>query len=326
MDAKHLSHFFASDLPTLVIVAFIIYLIFWNRVLQNRVDAKTRHLKDQMEQNRLLYQNLMDRERLKQDYFLSLSHELRTPLHVILSALQLQEESSMSTNMEEQQSRNKRICSLIKGNSYRLLRVISNLIDINKLDAHALTLKPVTVNLGEETRKIFEAVKPWFQKKSIQISFEEMDSGLITTCDREHFTRVVLNLLSNALKFTPAGGDVLITMIRNRISGNIVLSIKDSGNGIPEENQQRIFEKYLQLDRELIRNTEGNGLGLAIVKGLVELEGGSVQVVGSSGKGAEFRVQYPVKETTGNVVEEDNVHRETLDYCVRMEFTEILHD
>ncbi len=324
MEQDFIADFIASDLPALLLAALVIYLILWNKVLNNRIDVKTRHLKAQMEQNQILYQTLLDRERLKQDYFLSLSHELRTPLHVILSALQLQQEAVSS--MEDQEIRNKRICSLIKDNSYRLLRVINNLIDINKLDSNVFVLKPSSVNLGHETRKIFEAVKPWFKKKAVRLSIEEMDSSLITTCDKENLIRVILNLLSNALKFTPAGGDVLITTARNRISGDLVLSVKDSGIGIPEAEHQRIFEKYLQLDRELVRNTEGNGLGLAIVKGLVELEGGTVQVISLPRKGTEFRINYPAKEAAAQDTDSGLVHRETLDYGVRMEFSELLQE
>lgn len=325
MEQKFIADFIASDLPALLLAALVIYLILWNKVLNNRIDVKTRHLKAQMEQNQILYQTLLDRERLKQDYFLSLSHELRTPLHVILSALQLQQQDAASS-IEEQEIRNKRICSLIKDNSYRLLRVINNLIDINKLDSNVFVLKPSNVDLGQETRKIFEAVKPWFKKKAVRLSIEEMDSSLITTCDKENFIRVVLNLLSNALKFTPAGGDVLITTARNRISGDLVVSVKDSGIGIPETEHQRIFEKYLQLDRELVRNTEGNGLGLAIVKGLVELECGTVQVISSPRKGTEFRINYPAKKAASQDADSGLVHRETLDYGVRMEFSELLQD
>lgn len=325
MEQKFIADFIASDLPALLLAALVIYLILWNKVLNNRIDVKTRHLKAQMEQNQILYQTLLDRERLKQDYFLSLSHELRTPLHVILSALQLQQQDAASS-IEEQEIRNKRICSLIKDNSYRLLRVINNLIDINKLDSNVFVLKPSNVDLGQETRKIFEAVKPWFKKKAVRLSIEEMDSSLITTCDKENFIRVVLNLLSNALKFTPAGGDVLITTARNRISGDLVVSVKDSGIGIPETEHQRIFEKYLQLDRELVRNTEGNGLGLAIVKGLVELECGTVQVISSPRKGTEFRINYPAKEAASQDADSGLVHRETLDYGVRMEFSELLQE
>lgn len=316
----------SRDLIIALLVAVAAALFIWNRVLRYRVDAKTRHLKSQMEQNQVLYQALLEKERQKQSYFLNLSHELRTPLHVILSALQLQDDLGSSETLEELEARCYRISALIKGNSYRLLRVINNLIDINKLDAGALCLKSGAVNLGDETRRIYETVKPWFHKKAVRISYEEAGSKLITACDIESFQRVVLNLLSNALKFTPSGGDVLITAIQNRISGDIVISVKDSGPGIPQEEHQRIFEKYLQVERELVRNTEGNGLGLAIVKGLLTLEGGTVQVVSSPTKGTEFRVSYPVKEAGTQNIDAGSVHRETLDYSARMEFSEVLQD
>lgn len=323
METLNLNPFQSTDLSFLILAFLVILLLFWNKVLQSRVDVKTKHLKEQMEQNQMLYQTLLDRERLKQDYFLSLSHELRTPLHVILSALQLQGDTDGNT-LDELKARNERICALIKDNSFRLLRVISNLIDINKLDAEVLTLKPSPVNLGVETRKIYESVKPWFQKKAVRISYEEGEGSLITSCDRDNYERVVLNLLSNALKFTAPGGDVLITTVRNRVTGDLVLSVKDTGMGIPEAEHQRIFEKYLQLDRELVRNTEGNGLGLAIVKGLVKLEGGSVQVISAPAKGTELRIQYPAKEHPVSMTEAGLVHRETLEYKVQMEFSEIL--
>lgn len=324
MGTFYLSRLLNDNSIILFLTGIILLLFVWNSMLQKRVDAKTRHLKLQMEENQVLYKTLVEKERLKKDYFLNLSHELRTPLHVILSALQLQADAGPANTLEEVETRNERICSLIKGNSYRLLRVINNLIDVNKLDGEVFALKARSVNLGKETRKIYEAVKPWFRKKAVRISYEEMNSNLTTACDVEGFERVLLNLLSNALKFTPSGGDVLITAVRNRVSGDIVLSVKDTGPGIPESEQQRVFEKYLQLDRQLIRNTEGNGLGLAVVKGIVELEGGSVQVISSPEKGTEFRVTYPVKEALVPEIDTGILHRETLDYNVRMEFSELL--
>jgi len=326
MGTLYLSRLLNQNTIIFFLTGIIVLLFLWNSMLRKRVDTKARHLKVQMEENRVLYQTLVEKERQKKDYFLNLSHELRTPLHVILSALQLQEDSGGATTLEELESRNERIGSLIKGNSYRLLRVINNLIDVNKLDGQVLFLKAKPVNLGKETRKIYEAVKPWFQRKGVRISYEEAGSNLVTACDIEGFERVILNLLSNALKFTPSGGDVLITAVRNRISGDIVLSVKDTGAGIPEEEHQRIFEKYLQLDRQLIRNTEGNGLGLAVVKGIVELEGGTVHVISTLPKGTEFRVAYPVKEAGALDIDSGSVHRETLDYNVRMEFSELLQD
>jgi len=326
MGTLYLSRLLNQNTILFFLVGVILLLLMWNNMLRKRVDTKTRYLKAQMEENRVLYQTLVEKERQKKDYFVNLSHELRTPLHVILSALQLQEDPAGSLTLAELEAKNERICSLIKGNGYRLLRVINNLIDVNKLDGQALFLKARPVNLGKETRKIYEAVKPWFQRKAVRISYEEVDSHLTTACDVEGFERVLLNLLSNALKFTPSGGDVLITAVRNRISGDIVISVKDTGAGIPEEEHQRIFEKYLQMERQLIRNTEGNGLGLAVVKGIVELEGGTVHVISTPAKGTEFRITYPVKEAEVPDHDSGAVHRETLEYNVRMEFSELLQD
>lgn len=313
-----------SDWAILLLVLLTALLYSWNKLLQRQVDVKTRHLKEQMDENQMLYHALLEREKLRQDYFLGLSHELRTPLHVILSALQLEMAPAGAEIPSGHDARCQRVLELIQGNSLRLLRVITNLIDINKLDAHALVLNPSQVNLAQETRRLFEAAKPWFQKKTVRLSFEETDSNMTTVCDRENFERVLLNLLSNALKFTPAGGDVLISLVRNRISGDLVLSVKDNGGGIPAADHDRIFEKYLQLERSLARSAEGNGLGLAIVKGLVELEGGSVQVISSEGKGAEFRVHYPAREPDVQAADSQHLHRETLDYRIQMEFAEIL--
>lgn len=294
--------------------------------MKRSVDAKNERLKEQESRNQTLEQQLDERQWLQQESLLSMSHELRTPINVILTALQLQEDSDQADSVEELQARNRRICALIKSNSYRLLRVINNLIDINRLEANAIIIEQEPVNMGQETRKIFEAVKPWFQKKAVRLSFEEADGNLNTVCDPAVFERVLLNLLSNALKFTPEGGDVLITTVRNRISGDVVVSVKDSGIGIPEVSQKRIFEKYVRLENELVRNTEGNGSGLAIVKGLVEIEGGAVQVISAPLKGAEFRVSYPYRTAAEQNVNAGIVHRETLDYRVLMEFSEILQD
>lgn len=295
----------------------LLLLVVWNKVLQNRVAEKTRHLERQVSENKLLISEMTDRRRRRQDAFLSLSHELRTPLHVILSALQLHGEGEPMTQ---------RVSEVVRSNSYRLLRVITNIIDMNRLEAGLLYAEPRSVNVGETARQVYEVVKPWFQKKSVRLSYEEAGDRLITCCDPANLERVLMNLLSNALKFTPPGGDVLITAVRNRVSGDIVLSVKDTGPGIPEEDIARVFEKYLQLDKALTRSAEGNGLGLAIVKGLVELEHGTVQAVSGAGKGTEVRVRYPADTGEETQPRTGAVHRETLQYRAEMEFSEIIQE
>lgn len=260
----------------------------------------------------------------EQKLFLGLAHELRTPLHVILSAIQLQDEGDGAGNCDDTREKYKRICGVVKSNSYRLLRVINNLIDINLLEAGALSANPVYADLGQETRRVFEAAKPWFGKKTVRLSYEEADGDFVTACDPSNYQRVLMNLLSNALKFTEPGGDVLIAVVRNIVSGDIVVSVKDSGCGIPPERRQGLFESYSGFREELVRETEGNGLGLAIVKGLVTLEGGTVQLVNGQGRGSEFRLAYPQKDATVPAKESGHVHRDTLDYMAVMEFSEIL--
>lgn len=320
----HLSNWTESaDVLFGLVLALSLILIM---VLKKSVDRKDRRIMEQQNHNQALEQQINDQQWLQQESLLSMSHELRTPIHVILSALQLQEDSEEAASVEELRTRNMRICALIKSNSYRLLRVINNLIDINRIEAKTIVIEQVPVNIGLETRKIFEAVKPWFQKKAVRLSFEEVDGNLNTACDPAVFERVLLNLLSNALKFTPGGGDVLITAIRNRISGDVVVSVKDSGIGIPEDSQRRIFDKFVRLGDELARNTEGNGSGLAIAKGLIEIEGGSIQVLSGHGKGSEFRISYPARTLEEPNANQGIVHRETLDYRVLMEFSEILQE
>lgn len=313
------SLFFVSGL-------LIVLLLAWNKVLRSRVADKTRHLERQVAENQVLIEAMARREKLRQDIFLSLSHELRTPLHVILSALQLYEESQGTPDSQASAEMPGRICQVVRSNSYRLLRVISNLIDMNRIEVGQICREPAAVDIGQGARQIYETVKPWFQKKGVRLSYEEADDSLVTRCDPAHLERVLLNVLSNALKFTPAGGDVLMTAVRNRVSGDIVLSVKDTGPGIPETELDRVFEKYLQLDRDLTRSAEGNGLGLAIVKGLVQLEGGTVQAVSAPGKGAEIRVRYPADGKGGAAAGSGIVHRETLQYRAEMEFSEIIQE
>ncbi len=318
----HLS--IGAETLVLILGTLVVIAVVWSLMLKKNMALLTRQFNEQLQINNELHQKLSDRRTWKREWLLNISHELRTPLHVILSALQLQENSGIIDDLEELRANDKRICALVKNNSYRLLRVINNLIDINKIDANVLVLKPEPVNLGQETRKVFEAVKPWFQKKAVSLSYEEAGLELNAVCDPAAYERVLLNLLSNALKFTPAGGYVLITAIRNRISGDVVISVRDSGIGIPESSHHSIFERYMRLEHDLVRNTEGNGLGLSIVKSLVELEGGSVQILSAPMKGAEFRLSYPWSEAYETEENKGAIHRETLDYRVLTEFSEII--
>lgn len=180
----------------------------------------------------------------------------------------------------------------MKQNCYRMLRLVNNLIDLTKIDSGYLKLNLKNQEVISIVEDIILSVAEYIESKNISIQFDTEVEEKYMACDEDIIERVILNLLSNAVKFTPAGGNIWVN-VHDR-GNHILISVKDSGIGIPHDKQDIVFDRFRQVDKSLARSTEGSGIGLNLVKSLIELHGGEISLKSEAGQGSEFIVKLPV--------------------------------
>ncbi len=274
------------------------------------------------EQNKLL-DDAREYDKLKNEFFCNLSHELRTPINVMLSALQLLNLNETNKFSIENEVKVKKYYNIMKQNSYRLLRLVNNLIDITKIDAGYFNMRLKNENIVAIMEDITMSVTDYAEQRGLGLIFDTDIEEKRIVCDADKIERIILNLLSNAIKFTPPGGNIFVN-ITDKDSG-ILVSVKDTGVGIPTDMKLSIFERFVQVDKSLSRNREGSGIGLSLVKSLVEMQGGTIRVESQYGSGSEFIIELPEtglseSETIildANIVRESNIER------IKIEFSDI---
>ncbi len=254
-------------------------------------DISERKEREEEKQNILMEK--LKYERLKTEFFSNISHELRTPLNILLGSIQLIDKVS-NTNLYQQNEYYEKYSPIMKQNCYRLLRLINNLIDMTKIDAGFLKMNFENHNIVQVVEDITMSVVEYIKSKDINIIFDTDIEEKIVTCDADKIERIILNLLSNAIKFTKKNGSIFVNIYdKNEI---VCISVKDTGIGIPKEEQETIFERFRQVHPLLNREREGSGIGLSLVKSIVEEHKGNVYLNSEYGKGSEFIIEIPTNE------------------------------
>lgn len=250
------------------------------------INALKRIEKDEeiLQKNKEIYE-ANESERLKTEFLCNLSHEFRTPLNVILGALQL-----LSLNVNDHKE--SKYLGVMKQNCYRLLRLINNLIDISKIDSGFYKTNFENRNIVNLVEEITLSVVPYAEMKGISVQFDTNVEEKIMGCDVDQMERVILNLLSNSIKFTQPGDKITVNFYDK--GKNISIIIKDTGIGIPKNKLNMIFQRFGQVDKSLARNHEGSGIGLSLVKSIVEIWGGNISIESDYGKGSTFIIEVPV--------------------------------
>ena len=244
-----------------------------------------------MEENGILLQKAIESEKSKTEFFTNISHEFKTPLNVILGIIQLFNLQMDSKKSVDSDSYNKYI-QMMRQNCYRLLRLINNLLDITKIDSGYLELNFKNHNIINIIEDVTLSVAEYAKNKGISIIFDTEVEEKVMCCDEEKIERIILNLLSNAIKYNKDTGNIYINIYDE--NENILISVKDTGIGIPEDKLGEVFERFKQVDTSLHRINEGSGIGLALVKSIVEKHGGEISVTSAYGEGTEFTVKLPV--------------------------------
>jgi len=243
-----------------------------------------------------LNQQLRELDQLKSRFFANVSHELRTPLTLILGHTEKLREG---TNLTAAQQLG---LGVLKRNGDVLLRQVNDLLDAAKLEAGGMELSYSEADLAQLVRRTCSNFDTLAHDRSIRLEVTAPGS-LSVEADPEKLEQVLVNLLSNAFKFTPAGGQVRCSLRTENTTR--VLEVADTGPGIPQESRASVFERFRQLEGGNNRRFGGTGLGLSIVKDLVELHRGSVSVDGAPDGGAVFTIRIPQHAPEGTLIERD---------------------
>jgi len=238
----------------------------------------------------------------KSEFLASMSHELRTPLNAVIGFSELMVDGIPGDINEEQ----RQCLSDILSSGQHLLDLINDVLDLSKVEARKIELKLENLNLADIINNVAQTVKPMLDdnRHKLRVNVEE---GLPQVrADKSRLRQIFLNLLSNAVKFTPAGGELGIEAGRN--SDWCQVSVIDNGTGIRQEDQERIFEAFTQVDTLPDGKKEGTGLGLTVTKQLVELGGGRIWVESEYGKGSKFAFTLPLAKGDKPHLGEKNRH------------------
>lgn len=230
--------------------------------------------------------------RAKSQFLANMSHELRTPLNAILGFSEIIQSGMMSGNAEKQCEYGQ----VIHQSGHHLLALINDILDLAKIEAGGLQLRDAEIDLTNILRESVKLMSARAEMGGIELSSEIAPGlpGLIA--DERALKQVILNLLSNAVKFTPAGGRVSV-FARTAADGGLIFGVSDTGLGIAQDDQERVFQSFGQGRHDVVMPDKGTGLGLAIVKGLVEAHDGTVSLQSTVGEGTTFTVTLPPERT-----------------------------
>jgi len=240
---------------------------------------------------RILEENnakLRELDQIKSRFFANISHELRTPLTLLIAPL----ETLLRRFALEPETKD--LLATMHSNGMRLLKLINDLLDLVRLESGRMVTKAEPLNLAEFIKAIASAARQVADDKRLCLeTFVDPNLGTVLA-DRDKLDKIVLNLVFNALKFTPSGGRVELRAEKK--AGQFLLIVTDTGMGISEKNLSHIFDRFWQADGSSKRKYQGLGIGLALVKELTEVQGGDVMVQSQEGKGTTFTVRLPYRQ------------------------------
>ncbi|MGE5393300.1 MAG: two-component regulator propeller domain-containing protein [Candidatus Saccharibacteria bacterium] len=277
----------------LYFLLLIIILYFFRRAIINRERLKNEL---QMEKNEL--HNIQEANIMKLRFFTNISHEFRTPLTLIKAPLEKLIHSGSQLNEEQQQV----ILKLIQGNTNKLLGMVNQLLDYRKLEAGSLVLEPSEGDIVDFCRKSWAVFNLMAEQKNIRYIFQTSVDSQIISFDADKIDKILTNLLSNAFKYTPEGGEVTLSVeklqgvINPLVDSNhyMCIGVADTGIGIPENEVDRVFDRFYTVNRKGFEKFEGTGIGLTLVKELTELHKGQISVSSKEKVGSLFEVKIPI--------------------------------
>jgi signal transduction histidine kinase len=257
---------------------------------RERLERANRQLEESNRELNEANAKLRELSELKEEFLALTTHDLRSPLTVISGVINFFTSGRLGDLTPEQ----KNMVSMMERNTQNLIELVNDLLDASKLESGTMRLDFASIELGGLIAELREQMLPMAREKEIALEAALPDDLPPLRADRAKLRRVLVNLLSNALKFTPRGGRIEVGAARD---GELVrVSVADTGVGIPPEDLARLFDKYEQARSRATRSEKGTGLGLYITRQLVELHGGRINVESEVGHGSTFSFTIPVAE------------------------------
>lgn len=279
-------------------LAYTFYTLFLGLTLYGlrRFELRRAGLKNELERQHFEAEKLREVDQLKSRFFANISHEFRTPLTLITGPLDklLSEDLPLSTKQQFQ---------LMKRNAHRLKILINQLLDLSKVEAGKMKLAASFGDIVQLVRTMTLSFASMAERKNINLVFQSSPEQINAWFDRKKLDKIIANLLSNALKFTPEEGRVSVNLSVGSGHPNskmpsadncLLITVRDTGIGIPAERLQHIFDRFYQVDATYTREQEGSGIGLALVKEFVEMHQGKILVESIVGSGTLFTVALPL--------------------------------
>lgn len=279
-----------------ILLTLLLFITYRNFNLKQKANVKLNQLNEKLSrQNKIVEgqkRKLEELDNLKSRFFTNISHEFRTPLTVISGMVEQIEKAPKNWL--------KKGLKLIKRNNNNLLNLVNQILDLRKLESGGLQLDLIQADVVNYLRYIMESFHSLAESKEVKLHFLTDEPSLSMDFDQEKLLRIISNLLTNSIKFTPSGGDVYLIVNVNTLGvlepPRVLLSIKikDTGIGIPASKLPHIFNRFYQVDDSTTRKGEGTGIGLALTQELVKLMEGSIQVESLEGQGSTFTIQLPI--------------------------------
>ncbi|MFW6016339.1 MAG: ATP-binding protein [bacterium] len=274
------------------------------------VEARYKEQKEELEYNIL-----------KTRFFSKLSHELKTPINLILSSLQILNKKYNKTHQIDSNKQIKKYFDIIKQNSYRLLRLVNNIIDLSKIDSNSFQINLENKDIVSIIREIVFSTEEYVLNNNRKFKFKSTLKEKYMACDAFSIERIILNLISNAVKFTDENDLIEVNLFEK--DNNLIIKVSDTGIGIKEEKLKLIFEYFRQVDESFSRRAEGSGIGLSIVKSLTELHNGTIWAKSTYGEGSSFYVSLPIYVLPENQNNKNgDIYKNLIDK-VEVEFSDI---
>ena len=284
--------------------------------------SKLIYIKDVTEINmnmktKMEYEEYLKEEILKNEFYSNISHELRTPINLIFSALQLNEYYLNNNNILATRKNN----TAIKQNCLRLIRTINNFIDANKISEGYLNLNMKGYNIVSVVENITLACVSWTDKIHNTLIFDAEEEEIPVRCDKDAIERIMLNLLSNSVKYGKENEEILVFVDTEK--DEVFIHVRNEGYMIDEEILPYIFDRFTKLNKSLNREKEGSGLGLFLCKELLKLQGGTIRVECNKEIGTEFIITLPKAYHDEVLEEEEAFNMDLMSEKVETEFSDI---
>ena len=256
-------------------------------------------------------------ETMKVEFLSNMSHEFRTPINIILAIVQLLNLHNKPLGDEKY----KEYLNILKQNSYRLLRLVNNVMDITKVNSDSDKLNLVNCNIVSVLEEIVMSTVLYASEKKRNIIFDTDSEEIILACDEDKIERIMLNLISNAIKFSQLHTDIEIKIKRNVDLNRVYISVKNYGSNIEFNDREKIFERFHRVDNSLNRKNEGCGIGLFLCRKFIEMHGGEI-FLDNIDNGTQFSFYLPIN-ITEEKINNPIIQKDSLIEKCNIEFSDI---